>query len=104
MASALAIAGADIVAVSSGMEANDSEVEKRVLAAGRRFTGFQVDFADRDAVTSFATLAAGLDVDILINNAGTIARAPAVEHSDDDWDRVLEVDLTSQFVLTRAVG
>jgi len=104
MAGALAEAGADIVAVSSGMEASGSEVETRVRQAGRHFAGYQVDFADRDAVTRFAALAAGLDVDILINNAGTISRAPAAEHTDEEWDRVLEVDLTSQFVLTRAVG
>jgi 2-dehydro-3-deoxy-D-gluconate 5-dehydrogenase len=104
MATALAGAGADIVAVSAAMEADGSEVEKRVRDTGRAFTGYQVDFADRSAVTEFAEVAAGLDVDILINNAGTIARAPAVDHSDDDWDRVVEVNLRSQFVLSRAVG
>jgi 2-dehydro-3-deoxy-D-gluconate 5-dehydrogenase len=104
MASALAGAGADVVAVSAAMESSGSEVEKRVREAGRRFTAYQVDFADRAAVTEFAATAAGLDVDILINNAGTISRAPAVDHSDEEWDRVLEVDLSSQFVLTRAIG
>ena len=29
---------------------------------------------------------------------------PAAEHTDEDWDRVLQVDLTSQFVLTREIG
>ena len=43
-------------------------------------------------------------VDILVNNAGTIERAPAAEHADELWDRVLEVDLSAQFVLTREVG
>ena len=43
-------------------------------------------------------------MDVLVNNAGTIARAPAAEHPDEDWDRVLQVDLTSQFVLTREIG
>ena len=43
-------------------------------------------------------------VDILVNNAGTIARTPAAEHSDEDWDRVLQVNLSSQFVLSREVG
>lgn len=104
MASALAGAGADIVAVSAGMEASGSEVEKRVRETGRRFTAYQVDFADRAAITEFAAHAASLDIDILINNAGTISRAPAVDHTDEEWDRVLEVDLSSQFVLTRAVG
>ena len=39
-----------------------------------------------------------------MNNAGDIARAPAAEHSDADWDRIIAVDLSSQFVLTREVG
>ena len=104
MAHALADAGADIVAVSAGMEASGSEIERKVREAGREFTAYQVDFADRAAVTEFASNAAALDVDILINNAGTISRAPAVQHTDEAWDRVLEVDLSSQFVLTRAIG
>jgi 2-deoxy-D-gluconate 3-dehydrogenase len=104
IAGALAGAGADIVAVSAAMEPAGSEVEKCVRDAGRRFTGYQVDFADRAAVAEFAEVAAGLDVDILFNNAGTIARAPAADHSDADWDRVVDVNLRSQFVLTRAVG
>src|SRR4029079_4363093 len=43
-------------------------------------------------------------VDVLVLNAGTIARAPAAEHSDELWDRVLEVDLSAQFVLARELG
>jgi 2-deoxy-D-gluconate 3-dehydrogenase len=43
-------------------------------------------------------------VDILINNAGTIRRAQAAEHTDEDWDTVLEVNLTAPFVLARGLG
>ncbi len=43
-------------------------------------------------------------VDILVNNAGTIERAPAAEHPLELWDRVVEVNLSSQFVLTQAVA
>jgi 2-deoxy-D-gluconate 3-dehydrogenase len=43
-------------------------------------------------------------IDILVNNAGTILRNPAVIHSDEFWDTVLEVNLSAQFVLTRAFG
>ena len=105
MARALAAAGADIVAVSASLEATGSEVQTEVEALGRAFEGHQVDFADRGAVTAFAErLVASRQVDILVNNAGTIERAPAVDHTDASWDRVLEVDLSSQFVLTREVG
>ena len=43
-------------------------------------------------------------IDILINNAGTIRRAPATDHSDDDWAAVIEVNLSSVFRLSKLVG
>ena len=43
-------------------------------------------------------------LDILINNAGTIRRAPAVEYSEDDWTTVLEVNLSSVFRLSQLAG
>ncbi|MEX0369518.1 MAG: SDR family oxidoreductase, partial [Tateyamaria sp.] len=43
-------------------------------------------------------------IDILINNAGTILRTPAAEHPDDMWDTVIEVNLNAQFILTREIG
>jgi 2-dehydro-3-deoxy-D-gluconate 5-dehydrogenase len=106
IATALAHAGADIVAVSAQLESVGSEVERAVRSAGRQFTALRCDFADRAAVAELARTLEGGErpVDILVNNAGTIARAPAAEHSDADWDHVLTVDLTSQFQLTREVG
>ena len=43
-------------------------------------------------------------LDILINNAGTIRRAPAVDYSDDDWTAVIEVNLSSVFRLSQLAG
>ena len=43
-------------------------------------------------------------LDILINNAGTIRRAPAVEYSEADWTTVLEVNLSSVFRLSQLAG
>ena len=43
-------------------------------------------------------------VDILVNNAGTILRKPAVEHPDEYWDTILEINLTAQFILAREFG
>jgi 2-deoxy-D-gluconate 3-dehydrogenase len=93
-------------ALSARLEDEGSDVQRAVEAAGRSFTGYRVDFRDRAAVTDLAEALcrSGRPVDVLVNNAGTIERAPALEHTDDQWDRVLEVDLTSQFVLTRRVG
>ena len=41
-------------------------------------------------------------IDILVNNAGIIRRAPAVEHSDEDWQAVIDTNLFSVFRLTQA--
>src|ERR1044072_1410814 len=43
-------------------------------------------------------------IDILINNAGTIRRAPAAEYSDEDWAAGIEVNLSSVFRLSKLVG
>jgi 2-deoxy-D-gluconate 3-dehydrogenase len=43
-------------------------------------------------------------IDILVNNAGIIRRAPAVFHSMEDWQTVLDVNLTSVFRLTQLAG
>jgi 2-dehydro-3-deoxy-D-gluconate 5-dehydrogenase len=105
MAEALAEAGADIIAVSAQLEPSGSEVERRVGALGRKCTALAADFADRPAVHRLAAELNALGpIDILVNNAGTIARQPAAEHPDELWDRVLEVNLSSAFVLARELG
>jgi 2-deoxy-D-gluconate 3-dehydrogenase len=106
VAEALALAGADIIGVSSTLASDGGEVGSRVRALGREFTGYAVDFADRSAVLAFADALEALPrpVDVLVNNAGTIERAPAAEHPAEWFERVLQVDLTSQFLLTQRVG
>lgn len=103
-AEALAAAGANIIGVSATIEPEGSAVGSAVEALGRRFEARAVDFADRAAVTAFGEEFADRRVDVLVNNAGTIERAPAAEHPLELWDRVLEVDLSSQFVLTQLIA
>lgn len=106
MAVALAEAGADIVGVSASLESSGSAVEREITALGRNFTAHTCDFADRDALNAFIEEVKRKHtmIDILVNNAGTILRQPAVEHSDAYWEEVLEVNLSAQFRLSRAIG
>jgi len=104
VAEALAAAGADIVGVSATLDPTSSAIGDRVRELGRDFSGHRVDFADRAQVIDFAEALDGRPVDILVNNAGTIRRAPAAEHPLDWFDEVLEVDLTSAFVLSQILG
>ena len=106
IAEALAAAGADIIGVSATLDPASSAIGDRVRALGRSFEGHRVDFADRSQVKELAADLASRErpADILVNNAGTIRRAPAAQHPLDWFDEVLEVDLTSGFVLSQAIG
>jgi 2-deoxy-D-gluconate 3-dehydrogenase len=106
MAEALAEVGADIVGVSASLEPEGSAIERAVQAAGRTFRGYACDFSDRKALYRFIerVKAEVPRVDILVNNAGTILRKPAAEHPDEYWDKVLEVNLNAQFILSREIA
>ena len=106
MAIGLAEAGADIIGVSSSIALSGSETEKQINALGRKFKAYQCDFSNKDSVKSFLekVLAETPRIDILVNNAGTILRQPAAEHSDDYWYKVIDINLNSQFIITREIG
>lgn len=106
MALALAEAGADIIGVSRGMEAEGSDIEREVKELGRSFHGYACNFSDRKALYEFiGKVTADFPViDILVNNAGNILRKPAVEHPDEYWDEIIETNLNSQFILSREIG
>ena len=106
MAVALAEAGADIVGVSASLESRGSEVGRAVEALGRKFSGYACDFSDRTALYAFIEKlnTEQPTIDILVNNAGMILRKPAAEHPDEYWDKVVEVNLNAQFVITRELG
>src|SRR5689334_2158853 len=87
MAEALAQAGADVVGTSLTLADGASEVRRRVETAGRTFAAYQADLGDPAGAADLArTLDRdGRTIDILVSNAGTIMRAPALEHTDEMW-------------------
>jgi 2-dehydro-3-deoxy-D-gluconate 5-dehydrogenase len=100
----LARAGADIICHGRGEEAEATSAAIRAL--GRRSVVVQADLADRAAQEPFVAraVAAYGRIDLLINNAGSIRRSPAVDYTDADWDFLLEVNLTAPFRLARRIG
>jgi 2-deoxy-D-gluconate 3-dehydrogenase len=106
MAIGLAEAGADIIGVSGSIELTGSDIEKEVQKLGKNFKAYQADFSDRDSLYAFIKKVNDENpaIDILINNAGTIMRAPAAEHTDEQWDKVLAVNLDAPFILAREIG
>jgi 2-dehydro-3-deoxy-D-gluconate 5-dehydrogenase len=101
----LANSGADIIGVSSSLTTG-SDVAIAVEAAGKKFHPYQADFSNRDSVYQFLEKVKTDHpvIDILINNAGSIMRKPAAEHPDEYWDTIIDINLNSQFVITREIG
>ena len=104
IAVALAEAGAD-VACHGNTHSPDDTCE-RIKRTGRRSLAVLGDLQDRETPPRLieATLEHFGQLDILINNAGMIRRAPAAEHAEADWDAVLNVHLTSVFRLAQLAG
>ncbi|WP_437330116.1 2-dehydro-3-deoxy-D-gluconate 5-dehydrogenase KduD [Sorangium sp. So ce381] len=104
IATALAAAGADIAC--HGKDEPGEATMAAVRNLGRRATGMAADLADRAAHAELVrrTKAELGRIDILVNNAGLIRRSPAVEYSEEDWDLLIEVNLTSAFRLSQLAG
>ncbi len=70
-----------------------------------RLAHFVADLAHRDSVAKLVSsaLAAMGRVDILVNNAGTNQPQPTEQIKDEDWDRLVELNLSSCMALTRAI-
>ncbi len=106
MARGLAEAGADIIISSRHEKELRAALDEILQGTGRRGCFLVADMSRRDQVVALAKTA--LDqmgrVDILINNAGTNKPQAIDEITDEVWDEVLEINLNSVMVLTRALA
>ena len=104
MAIGLADAGADLVVVASS--ARLQETVEKIKALGRRCLGIQADLIDTKVIPQIidATLKEYGRIDILINCAGIIRRAPAIEFSEKDWDEVIQINQKATFFLCQAAA
>ncbi len=104
IALALAQAGANVGC--HGRDADAGGACDEIRSLGRKNFYFSGDITDADACSALIEKIAVEfgSIDILINNAGIIRRAPAVEHSMKDWDEVIAADLTAVFRLGQLAG
>lgn len=104
MSVALAEAGADVAA--HGNSRTPNQTCERIKSIGRESLALRGDLADKTVAQRL--IAETLDefgrLDILINNAGIIRRAPAVDYTEEDWASVIEVNLSSVFRLSQLAG
>lgn len=103
IALALAEAGADISCV--GRTSADDTVG-RARAMGRKAANVSADLSTIDPVQRVVdeTIAKLGRLDVLVNNAGIIRRADAVDFTEEDWDVVIDTNLKSVFFLCQAAG
>jgi len=104
IASALAEAGARVAL--HGSTAVSNEAINRVAGAASECIAVTGDVSRPEACRSIIeqVISNFGRLDILINNAGTIRRSPAVEHPWEDWNAVLETNLSSVFRMTQLAG
>ena len=103
MALSLSAAGATI-ALSARDREKLREVQQEIEAAGGMAAVFPGDVTREEDVARMAGEVAGMGrVQILINNAGINIRKQVVDFSLEEWQRVLDTNLTSAFLMCRAI-
>lgn len=105
MAVGLAQAGADI-AVVSRTAADCAKVAAELQAMGRKAVPVPADVSKPAAVQKLVDLVAAEygKIDILVNNAGTAVTKPAENLTEEDWDRVTDINLKAVFLMAQTVG
>jgi 2-deoxy-D-gluconate 3-dehydrogenase len=96
----MAQAGADLVLVGRSQDSlatTRTEIEN----LGRTTETLIADVESRDQITAAFKNIEQLNVEIVVNNAGSISRAPAIETSLEDWDRIIDTNLNSVFQISQ---
>ena len=99
-------AGADVVVCSRGRDSSLDDVAEEIRGLGRRSLAVPTDIsrkADIDNMVQRVIDEFG-GIDILVNNAAIIILAPLVEHSEEDWDRIIDTNLKGYYLCSQAVG
>lgn len=105
MAEGLAEAGADVVIVSRSMERLEP-VRDAIRALGRTCEAIPTDVGDNATIRDMVAKARGVTgkLDILVANAGTNHRSPPETFPEEEWRRVLDVNLNAMWFCAQEVG
>ena len=103
-ATAFGAQGARVLIHYNRQENEAQRIIERVRGAGGQGELLRADLTTMDGVRSLARAIAGRRIDILVNNAGSlIQRTPVLNFTEELWEQVLTLNLTSAFFLAKAV-
>lgn len=98
-------AGAEVAMI--GASSKSINMAKEYYLRGWKAYGIQCDFSNREAVSNsfdYALKLLGGKLDVLVNAAGIQRRHKSEEFPINDWDAVIEVNLTASFILCQLAG
>jgi NAD(P)-dependent dehydrogenase (short-subunit alcohol dehydrogenase family) len=98
-------AGADVIPTSRREEQVET-VARQIEELGRRSLRVASDVADRASLERVVSEAVGTfgNVDILVNSAGTTKRAPTIDFSEEDWNHIIDTNLTGTLRACQVFG
>lgn len=101
----LAKEGADIVVCDIDFD-NAERTAEKIKTIGRQSLAIKADVSKGKDVEEMVNLTMEKfgRIDILVNNAGILIIKPIVEFKEEEWDRVIDVDLKGVFLCSRAVA
>ena len=102
----LASEGADVIVNYRNSKDEADEVVAQITAMGRRAVAFQADVAKREEVIAmFGAVEKEFGrLDVLVNNAGMFFPAKFEELTEEQWDRIMDTNLKSQFLCSQAAA
>jgi NAD(P)-dependent dehydrogenase (short-subunit alcohol dehydrogenase family) len=105
IAKGMAEAGADVIPTSRRAEQVEAAA-KEILARGKRSIQIASDVSDRASLQNVLdeALKAFGKVDIMVNSAGRTKRAPTLDFTDEDWDSIIDTNLTGTLRAAQVFG
>ncbi|HEY5403124.1 MAG TPA: glucose 1-dehydrogenase, partial [Pyrinomonadaceae bacterium] len=105
IAKGMAEAGADVVPTSRRAEQVEAAA-KEIEARGKRSIQIASDVSDRASLQNVLdeTVKAFGKVDIMVNSAGRTKRAPTLDFTDEDWDSIIDTNLTGTLRAAQVFG
>ncbi len=99
----LASAGAHVLLL--GHQDNLDETKSKIEAIGGTYETILIDLSNTSTIREkLAPILEKHTIDILVNNAGVIHREPAAEFKEEEWLRVMDVNINSVFILSQEIG